>query len=107
MYNNLGVPRFSELETKLNEISSYIGSESVGEAILSIGSSMALHKNSQIDGIINICPFECLQCKVADSIVKDSSTDIITKSIEFNEDPIDPALITDFVFDLEYHEKGK
>ena len=107
VYNNLGVPRFSELETKLNEISPYIGSESVGEAILSIGSSMALHKKSQIDGIINICPFECLQCKVADSIVKDSSTDIITKSIEFNEDPIDPALITDFVFDLEYHEKGK
>ena len=107
VHTNLGVPRFPELETKLKEISPLIGSESVGEAILSIGSSMALNKKSQIDGIINICPFECLQCKVADSIIKDSSTNIITKSIEFNEGPISPTLITDFVFDLEYQGKGK
>jgi predicted CoA-substrate-specific enzyme activase len=105
LHKNLGMPKFPELESKLKEISPFIGSESVGEAILSIGSSMVLNKKSRIDGIINICPFECLQCKVADSIVKNSSTDIITKSIEFNEDPINPNLITDFVFDVENNRK--
>jgi len=106
LHKNLGVPKFPELETKLKEISPFIGSESVGEAILSIGSSMVLNKKAHIDGIINICPFECLQCKVADSIVKNSPINILTKSIEFNEDLINPTIISDFVFDLEYHGKG-
>ncbi len=101
IHEGLGVPKFPELKKEIKEISPYIGIDSIGEAILSIGGSIIQNKNSDIDAILNIGPGECLQCKVADSISRNMNTQIITKTIEFDGDPIAPTILEEFVYDIQ------
>jgi len=89
------------LESSIKELSQYIGVDSVGEAILSIGGSIIQYRNSDVDAILNIGPRECLQCKVADSITQKLNSKIITKSIEFDGDPIAPQIVEEFVYDVQ------
>jgi predicted nucleotide-binding protein (sugar kinase/HSP70/actin superfamily) len=102
LYKEAGIPKFLNLKRQIKEISSYIGFEAIGEAILSIGGSIINSRKGKVDAILNIGPNECLQCKIAESILAQNykKNNLITKSIEFNGDPIDPKLIEDFVYDV-------
>lgn len=99
----LGMPEFPKLKNKIEEISQFIGFDSIGEAILSIGGSIVQRKAGQVEALMNLGPSECLQCKVADSIIKNAlcKNNILAKSIEFNGDIMDESAIDDFVYDIE------
>lgn len=103
IHERLGVPKFPELKNEIEEISPYIGIDSIGESILSIGGSIIQNKTADIDAILNVGPRECLQCKVADSISKNMNTKIISKSIEFDGDPISSSIVEEFVYDIHNH----
>lgn len=99
----LGMPEFPKLKNEIEEISQFIGFDSIGEAILSIGGTMVQYKAGKVDALMNLGPSECLQCKIADSIIKNAlcKKKIHAKSIEFNGDMMDESAIDDFVYDIE------
>ncbi|MBX3006811.1 MAG: hypothetical protein KF816_02170 [Melioribacteraceae bacterium] len=105
----LGMPNFPELKNEIEEITRYIGFDSIGEAILSVGGSIVQHKAGKVDALMNLGPSECLQCKVADSIIKNAlcKNNILAKSIEFNGDIMDESIIDDFVYDIENYSHNK
>ncbi len=112
LHKNAGVPIFPDLRSEIKEISPYIGFDSIGEAVLSVGGSMVQHKKNEVDALLTIGPSECLQCKVADSVTKIMSgeNNMISRSVEYNGDPMDQSVIDEFVYDLEnssvWHSEG-
>jgi predicted nucleotide-binding protein (sugar kinase/HSP70/actin superfamily) len=102
LYSEAGIPKFPSLNHEIKEINPYIGFESIGEAILSIGGSVLDKKKENIAAILNIGPTECLQCKISESMIGriQKKNNVIFKSLEVNGDPMDPVLIDDFIYDV-------
>ncbi len=80
----------------------YLNPRHHGEAILTIGSPLLMHRQGDISGAVCLAPLECLPNKVAESQLFHASeeTGMPSASVYLNGDPIDEAVLDNFVYEV-------
>jgi predicted nucleotide-binding protein (sugar kinase/HSP70/actin superfamily) len=80
----------------------YLSPKHQGEAILTIGSPLLMHKSREISGAVCVAPLECLPNKVAESQLFHASeeTGMPVASVYLNGDPVDDGVLDNFVYEV-------
>jgi predicted nucleotide-binding protein (sugar kinase/HSP70/actin superfamily) len=80
----------------------YLSPAHHGEAILSIGGPLLLHKEEQIAGAVCVGPLECLPNRIAESQLYHAGEDtgLLTQAVYLNGDPLDPEMLDSFVYEV-------
>ena len=73
-----------------------------GEAVLTLGYSLAEWRDRRIDGIVNMGPLECMPTKIAEAqffhIAEQHKALVLT--MPMNGDPLDPQALDNFTFEV-------
>ena len=73
-----------------------------GEAVLTLGYSLAEWQHRNIDGIVNMGPLECMPTKIAEAqffhIAEQHKALVLT--LPMNGDPLDPQALDNFTFEV-------
>jgi predicted nucleotide-binding protein (sugar kinase/HSP70/actin superfamily) len=80
----------------------YLSPKHQGEAILTIGSPLLMHRRREISGAVCVAPLECLPNKVAESQLFHASeeTGMLAASVYLNGDPLDEGVLDNFVYEV-------
>jgi len=80
----------------------YLSSDLWGEAVLTLGYSVAEWQKGEIDGVVNVGPLECMPTKIAEAqffhVAEQYKALILT--IPLNGDPLDPQALENFTFEV-------
>jgi len=80
----------------------YLRNDLWGEAVLTLGSSLAEWQGRRIDGIVNMGPLECMPTKIAEAqffhIAEQHKALVLT--LPMNGDPLDPQALDNFTFEV-------
>jgi activator of 2-hydroxyglutaryl-CoA dehydratase/predicted nucleotide-binding protein (sugar kinase/HSP70/actin superfamily) len=99
---SLGWQPHISVEQSVETAAAYLSPKHHGEAILTIGSPLLMHKRREISGAICVAPLECLPNKVAESQLFHASaeTGMLTASVYLNGDALDEGVLDNFVYEV-------
>ncbi len=99
----LGWPPRTTVGATLRAAAPYLREELVGEAVLTIGGPLHEHAEGIVDGVVSVGPLECMPSKLAESQLQHAAerTRILSITIPVNGDPIDPAIVDSFAYEVQ------
>ncbi len=105
---SLGWPKRVSATEAVHKASPYLWSKHMGEAVLTIGAPLCLHERGEIAGVVCAAPLECLPNKVAESqlLHVTEDTGLPALSLYYNGDPLDMALLDNFVYEIRARSAG-
>ena len=99
---SLGWNPHAPVAQSVRAAAAYLSPKHHGEAILTIGSPLLMHRHGEVSGAVCVAPLECLPNKVAESQLFHASeeTGMPAASIYLNGDPIDDSVLDNFVYEV-------
>ncbi len=99
---SLGFKPQAPVAQSVRAAAAYLSPKHQGEAILTIGSPLLMHRQGEVSGAVCVAPLECLPNKVAESQLFHASeeTGMPAASIYLNGDPIDDSVLDNFVYEV-------
>jgi len=81
----------------------YLRPELEGEAVLTVGGPVHEWRSGLIDGTLSLGPLECMPSKIAEAQLFHAAAreGLPSLTLALNGDPVDPALLDGFVFEVE------
>jgi predicted CoA-substrate-specific enzyme activase len=108
--SELGWPRRTTVQDALVAASPYIRENLSGEAVLTLGSPLHEWREGHIDGAVAVGPLECMPNKIAEAQFFHAAEKegIISLTLSLNGDPIDPAMLDNFAYEVHaQHRRSK
>jgi predicted CoA-substrate-specific enzyme activase len=98
----MGWPPHAPVARAIACAADYLSPAHHGEAILSIGGPLLLHREEQIAGAVCVGPLECLPNRIAESQLYHASEDtgLVTQALYLNGDPLDAEILDNFVYEV-------
>ncbi len=98
----LGWPPRTTVADTVRAAAPYLREALVGEAVLTIGGPLHEHAEGLIDGVVSVGPLECMPLKLAETQLQHAAekTGLLALTIPVNGDPVDPAALDSFVYDV-------
>jgi len=98
----LGWPRRTTVRDTIRAAQDYIRPDLRGEAILTVGGPVYEWREGHIDGVVSVGPLECMPAKVAEAqfFHVAEREGLLSLSLPFNGDPLDPEIIDNFAFEV-------
>ncbi len=95
-------PKIPHLDAAIKSTKQYIDIKLMSESMLSVGKSMVLKRNRQIDSIVLVSPHECMQSKITESLLKEIyiKEGLHSNALQFNNDNIDSNKFDNLVFEI-------
>ncbi len=80
----------------------YVNKALRGEAVLTIGAPLHEWRDSQIDGVVNVGPLECMPTKIAEAQFNHIAEQdgLISLTLSFNGEPINTSALDNFAFEV-------
>jgi predicted nucleotide-binding protein (sugar kinase/HSP70/actin superfamily) len=99
----MGWPPRTRVQDALDAAAPYIRADLHGEAVLTVGAPVHEWRHGHIDAVLNVGPLECMPSKIAEAqfFHVAEQEGLLTLTLPFNGDPLDPELFDRFVFDVE------
>jgi predicted nucleotide-binding protein (sugar kinase/HSP70/actin superfamily) len=103
----LGWPARPCVRDTLDAAKPYVREELSGEAVLTVGGPLHEWHSGLIDGVVSVGPLECMPNKIAEAQLFHAAEreSLASLTIPVNGDPIDPAVLDSFAFEL--HERAR
>jgi predicted nucleotide-binding protein (sugar kinase/HSP70/actin superfamily) len=100
-------PKIPNIKSEINAVKPYLNIKLMSESMLSVGKSIVLKRNREIDSLILVSPYECMQSKIVESFLNiiDKNENLFSKSMQFNNDIIDIETINSLVFEIKKRYK--
>jgi predicted CoA-substrate-specific enzyme activase len=100
MAQPLGWPPRTTVRATLQAGTDYLREDLWGEAILTIGGPVREHREGLVDGVVSVGPLECMPSKIAEAQLFHAAEHeaLLSLTIPFNGDPLDPEILDTFVF---------
>jgi hypothetical protein len=99
----------AEVPEVLETAAPYVSSALEGEAVLTIGASLAAWRRRQIDAVVNVGPLECMPTKIAEAQFHHAAEreGLLSLTLAFNGDPVSTAALDNFAFEVKarFHQK--
>ena len=87
----------------------FIRSDLWGEAVLTLGYSLAEWQAQSVDSVVNLGPLECLPTKIAEAqlfhVAEQHKALVLT--LPMNGDPLDPQALDNFTFEVQARHKAR
>ena len=95
-------PPFPTVPETLAAARPYVTSCLQGEAVLTVGASLAAWRRRQIDAVVAVGPLECMPTKIAEAQFHHLSEHegLLSLTLAFNGDPVSTAVIDNFAFEV-------
>jgi predicted nucleotide-binding protein (sugar kinase/HSP70/actin superfamily) len=102
MAPHLGWAAPHNITTVLKAARPYVTATLEGEAVLTIGAPLCAWRQSQIDGVVNVGPLECMPTKIAEAQFNHIAErdGLISLTLSFNGDPINTSSLDNFAFEV-------
>ena len=99
---HLGWPDPPSVEDCLAAAAPYVDSALYGEAVLTIGASLAAWRRKQIDAVIAVGPLECMPTKIAEAQFQHLAEreGLLSLTLAFNGEPVSDATLDNFAFEV-------
>jgi len=99
-------PLLSEL---LEAAAPYVNAALEGEAVLTVGGSLAAWRRGQIDGVVSVGPLECMPTKIAEAQFQRLAQreGVLSLTLAFNGEPSNPATLDNFAFEVKEQFRQK
>ena len=101
----LGWPARTSVKDSIAAAKPYVREDLAGEAVLTLGGPLHEWHEGVIDGVVSVGPLECMPNKIAEAqffhVAEREGLASLTLSL--NGDPIDPAILDSFAFEI--HER--
>ena len=80
----------------------YVHAELQGEAVLSVGAPLHAYRHGHIDAVLSVGPLECMPTKIAEAQWHHVAEreGVLSLTLGFNGDPINPAALDNFAFEV-------
>jgi predicted nucleotide-binding protein (sugar kinase/HSP70/actin superfamily) len=80
----------------------YVNSALEGEAVLTVGASLAAWRRRQIDAVLAVGPLECMPTKIAEAQLHHLAEreGLLSLTLAFNGDPISDAALDNFAYEV-------
>lgn len=80
----------------------YLRDDLEGEAALTVGASMHEWRHGRVDGVINVCPLECMPGKISEAhfVHAAQREGLLALTLPLNGDPVDSAALDNFIFEV-------
>jgi predicted nucleotide-binding protein (sugar kinase/HSP70/actin superfamily) len=87
----------------------YVNAALEGEAILTVGAPLCEWRQSQIDGVVNVGPLECMPTKIAEAQFHhiEERDGLISLTLSFNGDPINTSALDNFAFEVHSRSRNR
>ena len=81
----------------------YVTAALQGEAVLTVGAPLCEWRHSQIDGVVNVGPLECMPTKIAEAQFHHIAErdGLISLTLSFNGEPINTSTLDNFAFEVQ------
>ncbi|MCC6524664.1 MAG: CoA activase [Polyangiaceae bacterium] len=98
----LGWHERTTVKDALDASSGYLRADLCGEAVLTLGGPIHEWRHGHIDGVVSVGPHECMPNKIAESqfFHVAEKEGLLSLTLPLNGDPIDPAILDTFAFDV-------
>jgi len=102
MAQPLGWPRRTTMADTMRAAQDYLRPDLRGEAILTVGGPVHEWRAGHIDGVVSVGPLECMPSKIAEAqfFHVAEREGLLSLSLPFNGDPIDPEIVDNFAFEV-------
>ena len=99
---HLGWAAPPDIATVMKAAQPYVSAALRGEAVLTVGAPLCAWRQSQIDGVVNIGPLECMPTKIAEAQFHHMAErdGLISLTLSFNGDPINTSALDNFAFEV-------
>jgi predicted nucleotide-binding protein (sugar kinase/HSP70/actin superfamily) len=108
---HLGWPKPPSVEESLVTAAPYVSPALEGEAVLTVGASLAAWRREQIDAVIAVGPLECMPTKIAEAQFQHVAEreGLLSLTLAFNGEPISDATLDNFAFEVlaRFHARRK
>jgi predicted CoA-substrate-specific enzyme activase len=103
----MGWPARCTVQQTLEAAAPYIRQDLNGEAVLTLGGPLHEWHAGLIDGVVSVGPLECMPNKIAEAQFFHAAEreGLASLTIPVNGDPVDPAVLDGFAFEL--HERAR
>jgi predicted CoA-substrate-specific enzyme activase len=103
----MGWPERCTVRQSLDAAAPYIRQDLSGEAVITLGGPLHEWRAGLIDGVVSVGPLECMPNKIAEAqfFHVAEHDGLASLTIPVNGDPVDPALLDGFAFEL--HERAR
>ncbi len=103
----LGWPRRTSVQDSIVAASPYIRENLSGEAVLTLGGPLHEWREGHIDGTVSVGPLECMPNKIAEAQFYHAAEKegILSLTLALNGDPIDPAVLDNFAYEVHARHK--
>ena len=87
----------------------YVTAALEGEAILTVGAPLCEWRQSQIDGVVNVGPLECMPTKIAEAQFHHIAErdGLISLTLSFNGEPINTSALDNFAFEVHARSRSR
>ena len=87
----------------------YVTAALEGEAVLTVGAPLCEWRQSQIDGVVNVGPLECMPTKIAEAQFNHIAErdGLISLTLSFNGDPINTSSLDNFAFEVHARSRNR
>lgn len=102
-------PSRTSVEQSIEAAREYLDPELMGEAVLTLGGAVHEHQHQHIDGVVAVGPHECMPNKIAEAQFAHvrERKGLISLTLPFNGDPIDPEILDGFAFEVRAYHKAR
>ncbi len=96
----LGWPRPAAVPEALEAAAPYLRDALEGEAVLTLGGSLAAWRKGEIDAVVSVGPLECMPNKIAEAQLHHAreAEGLPSLTLSLDGDPVDPEVLDGFAF---------
>ncbi|MDR3458144.1 MAG: acyl-CoA dehydratase activase-related protein [Verrucomicrobiae bacterium] len=109
MAAQLGWPPIASTADTLAAAEPYVHPALEGEAVLSVGAPLHEYRHGHIDAVVSVGPLECMPTKIAEAQWHHVTEreGVLSLTLAFNGDPINPAALDNFAFEVKERFKTR